>query len=113
LFGDGLINVTEVVDEGLELGAVVGDGEIEDGTLQLIVVTEVVDDCPEGERICLLRLADDAQNLRWLGHVDPIDNAAVDLVPISITVDDGSGGGDKRFEANLVRADPKNIGQSV
>jgi hypothetical protein len=60
LFGDRLIDVVEVVDEGHELGAVVGDGEIEDGTLQLVVVTEVVDGRPEGERICLLGLADDA-----------------------------------------------------
>lgn len=68
---DGLADVAEVVGEGLELGAVVGDGHvtlvevaelclIEDGALELVVVVQVGDGRPEGERIRLAPLMNDA-----------------------------------------------------
>jgi hypothetical protein len=103
----------QTVGESFELGAVVGDGEVplihiaefrlvEDGVLHLVVMVEVVDARPEGEGICLLLgRANDVQHLRGAGGVDSIDDAAVDLVPVSITIDDRSGGRDECVEAEF------------
>jgi hypothetical protein len=103
----------QLVSESFKLSAVVGDGEaplvqvvefhlVEDDALHLVVVVEVVDGRPEGEGVCLpLGRADDAHHLDGAGDVYPIDNAAINLVPVNVKVNDQSGGRDERVKAKF------------
>jgi hypothetical protein len=67
-------------------------------------VVEVVDGRPVGEGVCLLLgHANDAQHLLGTVGVDPIDDAAIYLVPVSGTIDDRGGGRDECVEAKFAK----------
>jgi hypothetical protein len=94
--GDGMADVTQIVGEALELGAVVVDAQVAlldaaelrlevDSMLELVVAEERLDVAPEGERRGV-RLVDDVEDGLLDGVVEPIDDAMIDLAPLRRTL---------------------------
>jgi hypothetical protein len=109
--GDGVADVAEVVGELLQLGAVVGDGEIplndaaefglkKHGALHLIDPEKAFNVGPDGEGGCV-GLVDEVEDALGDGVVDPIDETTVDLTPFRVAVDNGRRRTDMGDEAKL------------
>lgn len=104
--GDGVADVTKLVGEALEFGAVVVDGQValldvaefslqKNGALELVVTKVAFNVGPERERRDA-RLVDVVEDVLGDGGVDPIDDAAVDLSPF------GGALGDRRRRKHMV-----------
>ena len=110
-FRDGLANVTKFVGEALEMGALLVDAGValrdgpqlgleEDSTVHLVVVEDVLDGAPEGERGDA-RAVDDVEDTFVDGGVDPIDDRLVDLPPLGGALSHGRRRADELVEAEL------------
>ena len=95
---DGVADIPELIDEALELGAVIMDGEVallhaaelsfqENSALKLVVAEVALDVGPEGEGGDV-RLVDEVEDVGGNGGVDPIDKAAVNLPPLGVALSD-------------------------
>ena len=110
-FRDGLADVTKLVGDALECGAVLVNAGValrdraqlgieEDGTVQLVVVEEALDVVPEGEHEDTWPV-DDVEDTLVDGGVDPIDDRLVDLPPFGGALSHGRCREDEDVEAEL------------
>jgi hypothetical protein len=115
--GDGVADVAQVVGELLELVVVVRDGQIpldniaelnfeKNGALQFVVAEEVLDVRPNGEGRSI-GLVDEVEDILGDGCVDPVGDAAVDLLPFSILIKNGGGERTWPMRPNLPRTESK------
>jgi hypothetical protein len=105
-FRDRVTNIAKLIGQPLELAAVFMDGEIsllhapelsfeEDGSLEFVVTKVTFNIRPKGEGSDV-RFVDEIEDIGGNGGVYPIDNAAVDLSPVSSAL------GDWRWRADMV-----------